>query len=108
MTEPKVKIFSGRASRYLAEKIAAAYGAELGKSDVITFADGEFQTSFEDNVRGDDIFIVQSTFTPIENLFELLMMIDAAKRASARKIIAVIPYFGFGRQDRKDKPLVPI
>ncbi|MDR2556514.1 MAG: ribose-phosphate pyrophosphokinase [Bacteroidales bacterium] len=108
MVEPKVKIFSGRASRYLAEKIAASYGAELGKSDVITFSDGEFQTSFEENVRGDDIFIIQSTFSPTENLFELLMMIDAAKRASARKIIAIIPYFGFARQDRKDKPRVPI
>ncbi|MDR1739165.1 MAG: ribose-phosphate pyrophosphokinase [Bacteroidales bacterium] len=107
-TESRVKIFSGRATRGLAEKIADAYGAELGKSDVITFADGEFQTSFEDNVRGDDVFIIQSTRQPSENLFELLMMVDAAKRASARKIIAVIPYFGFARQDRKDRPRVPI
>ncbi|MDR1973415.1 MAG: ribose-phosphate pyrophosphokinase [Bacteroidales bacterium] len=108
MSEPKIKIFSGRASRYLAEKIAATYGTELGKSEVFTFSDGEFQTSFEENVRGDDIFIIQSTFSPSENLFELLLMIDAAKRASARKVIAVIPYFGFARQDRKDKPRVPI
>lgn len=103
-----VKIFSCRASRYLAEKIAQEYGTELGKSDVITFADGEFQPSFEENVRGTDVFIVQSTFAPTDNLFELLLMVDAAKRASARKIIAVIPYFGFARQDRKDKPRVPI
>lgn len=103
-----VKIFSCRATRYLAEKIAQEYGSELGKSDVYTFADGEFQTCYEDNVRGADVFIVQSTFPPADNLFELLMMVDAAKRASARKIIAVIPYFGCARQDRKDKPRVPI
>ena len=104
----KVKIFTCRATRYLAEKIAQAYGSELGKSNVFTFADGEFQTCYEDNVRGADVFIVQSTFPPADNLFELLMMVDAAKRASARKIIAVIPYFGCARQDRKDKPRVPI
>lgn len=108
MDAPKVKIFSGRASRYLAEKIAKEYGAKLGKSDVLTFADGEIQPSFEENVRGTDVFIVQSTNPPTENLFELLMMVDAAKRASARKIIAVIPYFGFARQDRKDKPRISI
>lgn len=107
-TNTKVKIFSCRATRYLAEKIAREYGSELGKSDVYTFADGEFQTCYEDNVRGADVFIVQSTFPPADNLFELLMMVDAAKRASARKIIAVIPYFGCARQDRKDKPRVPI
>mgnify|MGYP001113068737 CR=1 FL=1 len=107
-TNTKVKIFSCRATRYLAEKIAQEYGSELGKSDVYTFADGEFQTCYEDNVRGADVFIVQSTFPPADNLFELLMMVDAAKRASARKIIAVIPYFGCARQDRKDKPRVPI
>ena len=107
-TNTKVKIFTCRATRYLAEKIAQAYGSELGKSNVCTFADGEFQTCYEDNVRGADVFIVQSTFPPADNLFELLMMVDAAKRASARKIIAVIPYFGCARQDRKDKPRVPI
>lgn len=107
-TNTKVKIFTCRATRYLAEKIAQAYGSELGKSNVFTFADGEFQTCYEDNVRGSDVFIVQSTFPPADNLFELLMMVDAAKRASARKIIAVIPYFGCARQDRKDKPRVPI
>ena len=107
-TNTKVKIFTCRATRYLAEKIAQAYGSELGKSNVFTFADGEFQTCYEDNVRGADVFIVQSTVPPADNLFELLMMVDAAKRASARKIIAVIPYFGCARQDRKDKPRVPI
>ena len=108
MHEPLVKIFSGRQSRYLAEKIAEAYDTELGKSEVINFSDGEFQTSYEENIRGRDVFIVQSTFPPAENILELLMMIDAAKRASARKIVAVIPYFGYARQDRKDKPRVSI
>lgn len=106
--KPKVKIFSCRATRYLADKIAKEYGAPLGQSDVTVFSDGEFRTSYEENIRGNDIFIVQSTFPPFDNLFELLMMVDAAKRASARKIIAVIPYFGCARQDRKDKPRVPI
>ena len=103
-----VSIFSGRASRYLAEEIARNYGVPLGNTVVTEFSDGEFQPSFEENVRGRDVFIVQSTFPPSDNFFELLMMIDAAKRASARKIIAVIPYFGYGRQDRKDKPRVSI
>jgi ribose-phosphate pyrophosphokinase len=104
----KVKIFSGRATQYLAEKIARSYGAELGTVVVTDFCDGEFQPSFEENIRGNDIFIVQSTFAPASNLLELLMLIDAARRASARNIIAVIPYFGFARQDRKDKPRVSI
>jgi ribose-phosphate pyrophosphokinase len=104
----QVKIFSGRATRYLAEKIAKSYGIKLGEVTWQSFADGEFQPSFEETVRGKELFIVQSTFPPADNLFELLMMIDAAKRASARHIIAVIPYFGFARQDRKDKPRVPI
>lgn len=103
-----IKIFSGRASSYLAKKIAHFHGVELGKVNIQTFSDGEFQPSFEETVRGDDVFIVQSTFPPLDNLFELLMMIDAAKRASAHNIIAVIPYFGFARQDRKDKPRVSI
>ena len=103
-----VSIFAGQNSRYLAEKIAEEYGISLGKSDVIIFSDGEFQTSFEENIRGRDVFIIQSTLPPAENLLELLMMIDAAKRASARKITAVIPYFGYARQDRKDKPRVSI
>lgn len=103
-----VKIFSGRASSDLAGRIAASYGIELGDVKVQEFSDGEFQPSFEETVRGQDVFIVQSTMPPSDNLFELLLMIDAAKRASARKIIAVIPYFGFARQDRKDKPRVAI
>ncbi len=103
-----VKIFSGRATRYLAEKIAECYGKKLGEVVVTDFSDGEYQPSFEENIRGQEIFIVQSTFAPADNLFELLMMVDAAKRASAKHIIAVIPYFGFARQDRKDKPRVSI
>lgn len=103
-----VKIFAGRASREIAEKIATSYGISLGNVTVTDFSDGEFQPSFEETVRGQDVFIVQSTMPPTENLFELLLMIDAAKRASARKIIAVLPYFGFARQDRKDKPRVAI
>ncbi|MFH1160909.1 MAG: ribose-phosphate pyrophosphokinase [bacterium] len=104
----KVKIFAGRTSQYLGEKIALAYGIELGKVSVTNFADGEFQPCFDENIRGTDVFIVQSTFTPSDNLMELLMMIDAARRASARTIVAVMPYFGFARQDRKDKPRVSI
>ena len=107
-TKATVKIFSGRATRYLADKIAEEYGSPLGLSDVATFSDGEFRTSYEDNVRGCDVFIIQSTFPPSDNLFELLMMVDAARRASARSIVAVMPYFGCARQDRKDKPRVPI
>ncbi len=103
-----VSIFAGRQSRYLAEKIAENYGIELGKSIVTEFSDGEFQPSFEENIRGRDVFIVQSTFSPADNLFELLMMVESAHRASARNIVAVIPYFGFARQDRKDKPRVSI
>lgn len=103
-----IKIFSGTGSRYLAEKIADAYGIELGKSSVLRFSDGEIQPCYEETVRGDFVFIIQSTFAPAENLLELLMMIDAASRASAYKIVAVIPYFGFARQDRKDRPRVSI
>ncbi len=108
MSNPKVSIFTGRKTRYLAEKIAASYGIDLGKSIVTNFSDGEFQTSYEENVRGQDVFIIQSTIPPSDNLLELLMMVDAARRASARKIIVVIPYFGYARQDRKDKPRVAI
>ena len=103
-----VRIVSGRASHYLAEKIAASYGQSLGIVHFSTFSDGEFQPSFEETIRGTEIFIVQSTFAPSDNLFELLLLIDAAKRASAKTIVAVIPYFGYARQDRKDKPRVPI
>ena len=105
---PKVKIFSGNANHKLAEAIAKSYGQELGKVTFSRFSDGEFQPSYDETVRGDDVFLIQSTIPPTENLMELLMMVDAARRASARKIIAVIPYFGFARQDRKDKPRVPI
>jgi ribose-phosphate pyrophosphokinase len=103
-----VKIFAGRASEQLASNIAKSFGTSLGDVKVSVFSDGEFQPSFEETVRGQDVFIVQSTMPPTENLFELLLLVDAARRASARKIIAVIPYFGFARQDRKDKPRVAI
>lgn len=103
-----VKLFNGRASLDLASKIAQCYGLPLGDVKVTNFSDGEFQPSFEETVRGQDVFIIQSTMPPTDNLFELLLLIDAAKRASARKIIAVMPYFGFARQDRKDKPRVAI
>jgi len=103
-----VKIFSGAATRYLAEKIAAAYGQPLGNCVLSKFSDGEFQTSLEETVRGATVFLVQSTFPPTDNLFELLLMVDAAKRASAKEIIAVLPYYGFARQDRKDQPRVAI
>ena len=108
MSEVKVKLFAGRASMELANKIADSYGIPLGNVIINTFSDGEFQPSFEESVRGSDVFIIQSTFPPADNLMELLMMIDAAKRASARRIVAIIPYFGLARQDRKDKPRVPI
>ena len=104
----EVKIFAGQNSVVLANKIAESYGVPLGNVIVNTFSDGEFQPSFEESIRGDDVFIVQSTPPPSDNLMELLLMIDAARRASARNIIAVIPYFGLARQDRKDKPRVPI
>lgn len=107
-SQPPIKFFSGRASQYLAKEIVTSFGATLGKSSVLNFSDGEFQPSYEESVRGCSVFIIQSTFPPTENLFELLLMIDAAKRASAYKVIAVIPYFGFARQDRKDKPRVSI
>lgn len=99
-----IKFFTGTASRYLAEKIAKSFGSELGRTSVTRFSDGEFQPAYDESVRGATVFIIQSTFPPSENLFELLLMIDAAKRASANKVVAVIPYFGFARQDRKDRP----
>ncbi len=101
-------VFSGTRSRYLAEKICASLGCELGQLVITHFADGEFAVSYEESIRGRDVFLVQSTFPNSDNLMELLLMIDAAKRASARSIIAVIPYFGWARQDRKDKPRVSI
>lgn len=103
-----VKIFSGRATLTLATAIAKQYGVRLGNVVVTEFSDGEFQPSFEETVRGQHVFLVQSTMPPTENLFELMLMIDAAKRASALSVVAVIPYFGFARQDRKDKPRVAI
>lgn len=104
----KLKFFSARGTRYLAERIAECYGIPLGDSDVLEFSDGEFQPAYNESIRGCTVFIIQSTFPPVDNLFELFMMIDAAKRASAHKIIAVIPYFGWARQDRKDRPRISI
>ncbi len=104
----EVKLFAGRASQYLAEKIADYYQQPLGKLKIHQFSDGEMQPVIQESVRGGYVFFIQSTFTPAENLMELLLMVDAAKRASAGYITAVIPYFGYARQDRKDKPRVPI
>ncbi len=99
-----IKIFATTQSRYLGNEIAKAYGTELGKHTLYRFSDGEFQPAYDESVRGCTCFIVGSTFQPIDNLMELLLLIDAAKRASAYKVIAVMPYFGFARQERKDKP----
>lgn len=101
-------VFSGTKSRYLTEKICQSLGCQMGNIQVTHFSDGEFVVSYEETIRGRDVFLVQSTFPNSDNLMELLLMIDAAKRASARNIIAVIPYFGWARQDRKDKPRVSI
>ena len=101
-------VFSGTNSRYLAEKICNSLGCPLGQMNIQHFADGEFSVSYEESIRGRDVFLVQSTFPNSDNLMELLLMIDAAKRASAHSIIAVVPYFGWARQDRKDKPRVSI
>ncbi|OZV71032.1 ribose-phosphate pyrophosphokinase [Winogradskyella aurantia] len=104
----EAKIFTCTQSRYLAEEIAAAYGVKLGNVITSTYSDGEFQPSYEESIRGTRIFIIGSTHPGPKNLMEMLLMIDAAKRASARHITAVMPYFGWARQDRKDKPRVPI
>ena len=104
----KLKIFSGRGSGLLAKKIANYLGYELGKVSIKTFSDGELWVKFEENIRGHDVFIIQSTNSPAENILELTLMIDAAVRASAKRVTIVIPYFGYGRQDRKDQPRVPI
>ncbi len=104
----QVKLFSGIATEDLANKIAAAYGQPLGKLVHYRFSDGELQASYEESIRGHSVFIMQSTMPPADNLMELLLLIDAAKRASARQIVAVIPYFGYARQDRKDQPRVAI
>ncbi|MFM8744204.1 MAG: ribose-phosphate pyrophosphokinase [Cytophagales bacterium] len=103
-----VKLFSGRATTYLAEKIAHAYGEPLGRVDYQQFSDGEMSPFISESVRGHDVFIIQSTFAPAENFMELLLMIDAAKRASASTVNVIVPYFGYARQDRKDKPRVAI
>ena len=103
-----VKVFAGSQSRPLGEKICEKLGVELGRMNIQHFADGEFGVSFEESVRGVDVFLVQSTMPSSDNLMELLLMMDAAKRASAKSINAVIPYFGWARQDRKDKPRVAI
>lgn len=102
------KIFSGTGSQYLAEKIANSYGIPLGRINIQKFSDGEIQPVYQESIRGDVVFLIQSTFSPSDNLMELLLMIDAARRASAYKVIAVIPYYGYARQDRKDKPRVAI
>jgi ribose-phosphate pyrophosphokinase len=102
------KIFSGTGSQYLAQKIAQKDGTSLGKIAISRFSDGEIQPVFQESIRGDMVFLVQSTFSPAENIMELLLMIDAAKRASAYKVVVVMPYFGYARQDRKDKPRVAI
>lgn len=102
------KIFSGTGSQALAEEICKSYGSRLGKVNIQRFSDGEILPTFMESIRGDFVFLVQSTHSPAENLMELLLMIDAAKRASAYKIIAVIPYYGYARQDRKDRPRVAI
>ena len=107
-TVPEPKIFACTQSTVLAEKIAKEYGTDLGKVIFSRYSDGEFQPSFEESVRGARIFIIGSTNPSSENLMEMLLMLDAAKRASARHITAVMPYFGWARQDRKDKPRVPI
>jgi ribose-phosphate pyrophosphokinase len=106
--QTNVKIFSGTGSQYLAEKIAIKFGEALGKVNIQRFSDGEIGVEFEESIRGRFVFLIQSTFSPTDNLMELLLMIDAAKRASAYKVIAVIPYYGFARQDRKDRPRVAI
>lgn len=105
---PPIKVFAGESSRYLGESICKELGIELGKMNKERFADGEFEVGFEESIRGSQVYLVQSTFPNSDNLMELLLMIDAAKRASAAQIIAVVPYFGWARQDRKDKPRVSI
>lgn len=108
MSKAPYMVFSGTNSRYLAEKICASLDCPLGQMNITHFADGEFAVSYEESIRGAHVFLVQSTYPNSDNLMELLLMIDAAKRASAKSIVAVIPYFGWARQDRKDKPRVSI
>ena len=103
-----MKIFSGNSNLLLATQIAKYLDLSLGAVDIAQFSDGELKVAFQENIRGEDVFLVQSTNPPAENLMELLLMLDAAKRASAKTVTAVIPYFGYSRQDRKDQPRVPI
>jgi len=103
-----IKLFAGSASQSLTKKISAAIGVPVSKSTITRFADGELKVKLEENIRGRDVFIVQSTHPPAEHILELLLFLDAAKRASADRVTAVIPYFGYARQDRKDEPRVPI
>ena len=104
----KLKIFSGRSNQVLGERIAKSLGQDLGDLSIKTFSDGELWIKFEENIRGNDVFIIQPTNSPGDNIIELVLTIDAAVRASAKTVTAVIPYFGYGRQDRKDNPRVPI
>ena len=104
----ELKIFSGRSNKQLAQNITGYLGIPLGKISIRNFADGELWVKYEENIRGKDVFVIQSTNSPAENIIELILMLDAAVRASARRVTAVIPYFGYGRQDRKDTPRVPI
>jgi ribose-phosphate pyrophosphokinase len=108
MMHTNVKIFSGTGSHQLSTQIALKFGEPLGKINIQKFSDGEISVEFQESIRGQFVFLVQSTFAPTDNLMELLLMIDAAKRASAYKVIAVIPYYGYARQDRKDRPRVAI
>ena len=108
MKNSKLKIFSGRSNSVLADKVALALGRKLGKVSIRTFSDGELWVKYEENIRGHDVFIIQSTNGPSENIIELTLMVDAAVRASADTVTVVVPYFGYGRQDRKDQPRVPI
>lgn len=103
-----IKLFSGTASRNLAERVAGFYGKPLGDVSITNFSDGEISVSFNESIRGYDVFLIQSTFPNSDNLMELLLMIDAARRASAACVTVVVPYFGYARQDRKDRPRVPI
>ena len=106
--ERPIKFFAGNNTKHLAKQIANAFGSQLNTSSIVEFSDGEFEPSFDETVRGADVFLIQSTTPPSDNLMELLLMIDAAKRASAANIIALMPYFGYARQDKKGKPRVPI
>ena len=105
---PSMKIFSGNSNRQLAEKICNYLSVDLGKLNISQFSDGELSIAFDENIRNENVFIIQSTNPPAENILELMLILDAAKRASAKTVTIVIPYFGYGRQDRKDRPRVPI